>query len=281
MIRLKHNAPAHLRNPGTSSYLKRREGELRSQRGVTLIELIVTVAIVAVITLALGFQFQSWKARYDVERTIRDVYTALTDARTRALQLSRAHFFDISPDGRHCRVTDDNSNGVAIVPNGDGIFQMQTAWAAVQASNPLNWGAPVATTDATLNLRSRRIDLPLNPGGASAAARAAGLLSGRNVVPGGGSSFVLGFDKRGIIRDMRATWAVPITNIELATAFPTAQGGGLTICIFTDYDNNAVSDSDPDYDCINIIDTKISLGKLTTQNTVAGGDCVATNCISK
>lgn len=256
-----------------------------NNRGLTFVEILVTLAIVGILSVALGFQFAGWKARYNIEKTTRDLYSSLTDARTRAIQTSRAYFFDISPNGRLYRVTDDDSDGTARVANGDGIFRGPVAgwaaryaadWTAIQASQPLNWGAVAVTTDTTINTLSRRIELPNNT------ATLAGLLSARDVAPGSGNSFVLGFDKRGIIRNMRGLPAA-ITNIENANAFPPsvpAPGSELSICIFTDYDNNKISDYDPDYDCINIIDTKISMGKLTTQNT-NGGTCDAANCISK
>ncbi len=235
-----------------------------NNRGMTLVEILVTVGIVAILTVAVGFQFAGWKARYEVEKAIRDLYSSLSDARTRAMQTSRAHFFDISPDGRHYRVTDDDSNGVLKVANGDGVFTQQSAWAAIQVSRPLNWGAVAVTTDTTLAQLSRRIELTTNPGGATAAARLAGLLSTRLVAPNSGNSFVLGFDKRGIIRDMRG---LPAAVIDINAPLNFPQTYGLSICIFTDYNNDGISDSDPDYDCINIRESKISLGKLQMQNT--------------
>jgi len=50
-----------------------------------------------------------------------------------------------------------------------------------------------------------------------------------------------------------------------------------TICIFTDADGDGTSDSDPDYDCIEIAQTRINIGKITNQ---AGG-CGAPNCVAK
>ena len=250
-------------------------GSYGSQRGVTLIELMIVLAIAAILMVAAGFEYSGWKGRYNVEKTIKDLYSSLTDARTRAMQTNRAHFFDISPDGMYYRVSDDNSDGVATVADGDGIFQQQATWAAIAASSPINWGAVAATTDDTVVTLSRKIEL------SNKVATAAGLLSARNVTQGT-YGFALGFDKRGMIRNMRGTppGTPPVTNIQNATAFPTTNGGGLSICIFTDYNNDTVSDYNPDYDCINIVDTKIYLGKLTTQNT-AGGTCDAANCISK
>ncbi len=75
-----------------------------------------------------------------------------------------------------------------------------------------------------------------------------------------GSTIII-FDKRGIVQ-------------------PRATPLGGTICIFTDADGDGASDSNPDYDCIEISQTRINMGKITTQNT-AGGVCNAANCVAK
>ncbi|MGE5893713.1 MAG: Tfp pilus assembly protein FimT/FimU [bacterium] len=50
-----------------------------------------------------------------------------------------------------------------------------------------------------------------------------------------------------------------------------------TLCMFTDFDEDEMSDYDPDYDCIVLSQTRITLGKLRKQNT-GGGHCNADNC---
>ncbi len=64
---------------------------------------------------------------------------------------------------------------------------------------------------------------------------------------------IINFDKRGIVQ-------------------PRGQAAGGTICFFTD--------NDPDYDCIVICQTRISVGKLTRQPG-NGGTCKAENCDRK
>jgi prepilin-type N-terminal cleavage/methylation domain-containing protein len=59
---------------------------------------------------------------------------------------------------------------------------------------------------------------------------------------------------------------------------PQATPLGGTICIFTDFDGDGVSDSDPDYDCIIISRTRINMGKLNTQ---IAGECDADHCDAK
>ena len=45
-----------------------------------------------------------------------------------------------------------------------------------------------------------------------------------------------------------------------------------TICIFTDFDGDKISDVNPDYDCIILSNTRINMGKLQKQDT-DGGVC--------
>lgn len=50
-----------------------------------------------------------------------------------------------------------------------------------------------------------------------------------------------------------------------------------TICMFTDFDGDTVSDVEPDYDCLVISQTRINMGKLNSQT----GACDAANCIQR
>ena len=54
-------------------------------KGFTLIELIVVISIVAILVVALGFQYQGWQARYKVESQVRQVQADLMDAQVKAL----------------------------------------------------------------------------------------------------------------------------------------------------------------------------------------------------
>jgi len=281
-----------------------------NNKGFTLVEMMIVVAIVGILTIALAFQFAGWKGKYNVEKTIKDIYSSLNDSRARAMEKNRAFFFEISPDGRHYRVTDDDSNGAAKTVDGDGIYQEQRAWNLVEATVNVNanlWDVPPAVavaTDTTIPQLSRRLDLPNNAGvGAipSNSPRLAGLMTFWWITPQSNNwTFRLGFDKRGVVRNMILPWPLAFpspTNIQNAMPFdiwlqPPPQGvygqgvpggwGNPTICIFTDYDGNGTSDSDPDYDCIVVRETKISIGKLVTQNTPPGnGLCREANCVVK
>jgi len=58
-------------------------------RGFTLMELIIVVAIVGILTVALGFQFSGWQRKYRVESQVRQVQADLMTARLRAMERCR------------------------------------------------------------------------------------------------------------------------------------------------------------------------------------------------
>lgn len=77
------------------------------------------------------------------------------------------------------------------------------------------------------------------------------------------------------------TWAGGTVQFDRRGLITTAATpNAATVCIFTDFDGDKKSDFDPDYDCIILEQTRITLGKLTKQNT-DGGACDNANCVSK
>jgi prepilin-type N-terminal cleavage/methylation domain-containing protein len=183
-------------------------------RGVTLVELLVVIAIVGILVIALGFSYQGWQGAYKVEKATKDIYTDLMDARTRAMTQGRAYFVDF-PAATMYRMSMDDSNGVAKINNGDGVFQPQANPAVVTAN-----------TDTTLPTFPKTVEYTItwNAGG------------------------TITLNQRGII---------------------STPG---TICLTTT--------AAPDYDCIVISQTRINMGRLTTQIS-AGGACDAANCVAK
>ncbi|OGW52145.1 MAG: hypothetical protein A2Y81_08530 [Nitrospirae bacterium RBG_13_43_8] len=65
--------------------------------GVTLIELIVVVSVIGILVVALGFTFQGWKGKYNVESQMREMYMDLMNARAMAMQKNRMYFVDLPP----------------------------------------------------------------------------------------------------------------------------------------------------------------------------------------
>jgi prepilin-type N-terminal cleavage/methylation domain-containing protein len=87
-----------------------------NRRGVTLVELMVVMSIIAILAIALGFTYQGWMGRYKVERQTKDIYTDLMDARGRAQTRGTAYFFDVNTPappagrGRYRVIEDTNGN---------------------------------------------------------------------------------------------------------------------------------------------------------------------------
>ena len=86
-----------------------------TESGVTLTELIVVVAIVAILAVALGFSYQGWMGRYKMEKQIKGIYTDLMDARARAMGRDRNFLADF-PTATSYRVAADDDGDTAVDP---------------------------------------------------------------------------------------------------------------------------------------------------------------------
>jgi prepilin-type N-terminal cleavage/methylation domain-containing protein len=62
------------------------------ESGVSLIELLVVVSIVAIMIVALGFSYEGWMGNYRLESATKEFYFDLMDARSRAISHNRAHW---------------------------------------------------------------------------------------------------------------------------------------------------------------------------------------------
>jgi len=81
-------------------------------RGVTLTELLVTIAIIGMLAVALGFSYQGWMGRYKVEKQIKEIYSDLMTARLRAMERNRVHFADFPSNTSYRLIDDTNENGI-------------------------------------------------------------------------------------------------------------------------------------------------------------------------
>jgi len=80
-----------------------------NNRGITLIELIVVVTVIAILVVALGFEFRGWVGGYRVESQVKEIYVDLMNARARAMQRNRAHFVDF-PIATQYRIQEDTND---------------------------------------------------------------------------------------------------------------------------------------------------------------------------
>ena len=62
------------------------------EQGVTLIELVIAVSVIAILVVALGFEYRNWMGRYRVEAEVKQLHTDLMNARARAMTMNRMHF---------------------------------------------------------------------------------------------------------------------------------------------------------------------------------------------
>lgn len=188
--------------------------------GFTLIELMVTVTIVGILAIALGFSYRDWMQKYKTEKVIKDMQSDVLEARTLAYQKNRAYFVDFN---------------LPPPPAGQGRYRIAQDTGNVWDSSVI-YGAIDAVPGKTI--------LPTFP---------------KSV------DYAITTNLPGLVIMRRD-----------GTTLVESQPLGGTVCIFTDFNGDGMSDSDPDYDCMVIAPTRISVGKLTAQ-----GVCNANNCARK
>ena len=67
-----------------------------NNRGMTLAELLVVMAIIGTITVALGFPYINWMGSYKVEKAIKELYADLMNVRAMAMMRNREHYVDFN-----------------------------------------------------------------------------------------------------------------------------------------------------------------------------------------
>ncbi len=100
-----------------------------------MIELIVVIAIVGILVVALGFQYEGWQERYRVESQVRQVQADLMTARMRAMERARPYRVIFNSNGYRVQAAMDDA-GTA--------FETAPGWTTVrQIEYPILWTSTV------------------------------------------------------------------------------------------------------------------------------------------
>jgi Tfp pilus assembly protein FimT len=100
----------------------------------------IAISIIAILVVALGFEYRNWMGRYKVENQIKQIHTDFMNARTRAMTMNRMHFATITANA-YTIYEDLNP-----APDGNGTleiasdFRLPTYPKAVEYA--INWTGP-------------------------------------------------------------------------------------------------------------------------------------------
>jgi prepilin-type N-terminal cleavage/methylation domain-containing protein len=112
---------------------KKRSWLAKDRRGMTLVELVITISIIGILVIALGFEFTGWMGSYNVESQVKALHMDLLDARARAMTKHRVHFVLFNSPTEYT-IYEDDSDGTNKTPDGNG--SLETAGAAPDTQLP-------------------------------------------------------------------------------------------------------------------------------------------------
>jgi prepilin-type N-terminal cleavage/methylation domain-containing protein len=106
-----------------------------NNKGLTLVEVIVVMVIVAIITVAIGFDLTIWNRNYAVESQMKQLYSDLTNARVGAMRKNRTHFVSLA-SGQYTVYEDTNP-----WPDGNRTLEVATDRQVLQVATkyPIAW----------------------------------------------------------------------------------------------------------------------------------------------
>lgn len=104
-------------------------------KGFTIFELLVSIAIIAVLSGIALLSYNGFRERYNIESQTKEMYIDLMNARVRAMQRNRVHFFVLETFVGSTRYTiyEDTHPG----PDGDGAQTANdTVWVQKTQNSP-------------------------------------------------------------------------------------------------------------------------------------------------
>ena len=78
---------------------------------MTLVELLIVVSVIAILVVALGFYYQGWVGRYNMETAVKGMYSDLRNAQARAIQQNATYLVDFPGAMTYRVAVDTNGNG--------------------------------------------------------------------------------------------------------------------------------------------------------------------------
>ena len=111
----------------------------RGQKGVTLIELVVVMAIVAIMALFMAPAIGEWVDNFRIRQAARDISSTLQQAKMQAISTRQPHSVTFTPGADIYQITPVTAGGGgAQLPKGVTIVSGSTISFSADGTSPLN-----------------------------------------------------------------------------------------------------------------------------------------------